>query len=151
VETFTSEIGDPINLKMVYFPIFELVKPPQKTEGPVPEEPTPEEPSKKNLEVRLVKLKAKSLLPRTKEYSKNCPPGPLNGFFGLNTIPQDATTLVITEGELDAMSVHQQTGYPAISLPQRARVLPGRILPYLNQFTKLILWMASDEAGKFNL
>jgi twinkle protein len=28
------------------------------------------------------------------------------GLFGLNTIPEDATELIITEGEYDAMIVH---------------------------------------------
>jgi twinkle protein len=55
---------------------------------------------------------------------------------------------VITEGEFDAMAVSQQTGFPTISLPQGASNLPDSILPFLNQFTKIILWMDNDEAGR---
>jgi twinkle protein len=46
------------------------------------------------------------------------------------------------------MAVYQATGYPAISLPQGANHLPDAIVPYLNQFEKIVLWMDNDEAGK---
>lgn len=46
------------------------------------------------------------------------------------------------------MAVHQQTGYPAISLPQGANSLPDKLIPILNQFEKIVLWMDNDEAGK---
>ena len=48
-----------------------------------------------------------------------CSGGPW-GFFGWHTIPAGSTTIVITEGEFDAMAVHQATGMPAISLPNGA-------------------------------
>jgi len=44
--------------------------------------------------------------------------------FGLNTVPENAKEVVITEGEFDAMIVHQSTGKPAISLPIGAYHLP---------------------------
>lgn len=46
------------------------------------------------------------------------------------------------------MAVNQKTGFPAISLPQGASNLPDSILPYLDRFTKIILWMDNDDAGK---
>ena len=46
------------------------------------------------------------------------------------------------------MSVYQQTGYPAISLPQGANSLPDHLLPYLDQFETIILWVDKDEAGR---
>jgi twinkle protein len=46
------------------------------------------------------------------------------------------------------MAVYQQTGLPAISLPQGATSLPDKLLPILNQFEKIVLWMDNDEAGK---
>ena len=46
------------------------------------------------------------------------------------------------------MAVNQQTGYPAISLPQGANSLPDRLIPMLNQFDKIYLWMDNDDAGK---
>jgi hypothetical protein len=48
------------------------------------------------------------------------------------------------------MSVHQITGIPTLSLPQGANSLPDTILPYLDQFEEIILWMDNDEAGKLN-
>lgn len=62
------------------------------------------------------------------------PAGPARGLFGLNTIKKSDKKVVLTEGELDAMSVHQITGLPALSLPQGANSLPDIILPYLDQF-----------------
>jgi len=44
--------------------------------------------------------------------------------FGLNVIPEDATEIIITEGEYDAMIAYQETGIPAISLPNGANNLP---------------------------
>lgn len=46
------------------------------------------------------------------------------------------------------MSVHQQTGYPAISLPQGANSLPDTLMPYLDRFETIVLWVDKDEAGK---
>lgn len=46
------------------------------------------------------------------------------------------------------MAANQQTGYPAISLPQGANSLPDRLIPMLNQFDKIYLWMDNDDAGK---
>ena len=37
--------------------------------------------------------------------------------FGLPTVNEDEKTLVITEGEFDAMAVHQMTNFPTVSLP----------------------------------
>jgi twinkle protein len=46
------------------------------------------------------------------------------------------------------MAVNQSTGFPAISLPNGAYNLPDKVLTYLNKFTKIILWMDNDEAGR---
>lgn len=70
------------------------------------------------------------------------------GFFGLQTVPEDAKEIVITEGEFDAMSVHQSTGRPAISLPNGASSLPVQLIPLLERFEQIYLWMDEDEPGK---
>ncbi len=62
---------------------------------------------------------------------KQYPSGGERGFFGLNLIKQTDKMIVVTEGEYDAMAVHQLTGYPAISLPQGATNLHDSIIPYL--------------------
>lgn len=46
------------------------------------------------------------------------------------------------------MAVNQETGYPAISLPQGANSLPDHLLPMLDRFEKIYLWMDNDEAGR---
>jgi twinkle protein len=69
------------------------------------------------------------------------------GLFGLNTIPEDATEVIITEGEYDAMIAYQETGIPSVSLPNGANNLPPGCLPWLERFDKVYLWMDNDEAG----
>ena len=48
------------------------------------------------------------------------------------------------------MAVFQQTGIPALSLPQGATNLSEALLPYLKRFQKIILWMDNDDAGILN-
>jgi twinkle protein len=48
------------------------------------------------------------------------------------------------------MAVYQQTGIPALSLPQGATNLSEALLPYLDRFEKIILWMDNDAAGILN-
>jgi hypothetical protein len=55
---------------------------------------------------------------------------------------------VITEGEYDAMAVHQETGLPAISLPNGCRSLPVELLPLLERFEDIYLWMDNDIPGQ---
>ena len=45
------------------------------------------------------------------------------------------------------MAVHQATGMLAISLPNGANSLPISLLPQLEQFKRIYLWMDADEAG----
>ena len=76
------------------------------------------------------------------------PPGGGWGLFGLHTVPPEATEVIITEGEYDAMAVHQATGRPCISLPNGCRSLPPAVLPLLERFSKIILWMDNDAPGQ---
>lgn len=93
----------------------------------------------------LVRLKARSLT--SKKNQRLDPKGPHWGFFGWNTIPDDAKHIVITEGEFDAMAVHQKTGEPTISLPNGASSLPIQLLPLLERFQKIYLWLDNDAPG----
>lgn len=52
------------------------------------------------------------------------------------------------QGEFDAMAVYQATGMPAISLPNGASSLPLGVLPLLERFDKLYLWMDHDGPGQ---
>jgi hypothetical protein len=46
------------------------------------------------------------------------------------------------------MSVWQATGVPAVSLPNGCRSLPVRLLPWLERFDRIVLWMDDDAAGR---
>lgn len=73
--------------------------------------------------------------------------------------------MILTPTEIDAMAVYQETGIPTLALPKGAIELPAdvccllissfcrckitnclysQVMPYLEQFDKLILWFASD-------
>lgn len=72
--------------------------------------------------------------------------------WGWQALPRGTTTLVLTEGELDAMSASQM-GTPALSLPQGAG--EGRKLDWLEEemgrllaFERIVLALDGDEAGQ---
>lgn len=70
------------------------------------------------------------------------------GLFGLNTVPSDAKAIIITEGEFDAMAAYQGTGIPSVSLPNGVHSLPPQILPWLEKYEIIYLWLDNDEAGQ---
>ena len=92
------------------------------------------------------RIKARAL--KEKAWQRLDPPGGGWGLFGFHTVPDDATELVITEGEYDAMAVYQATGRPAVSLPNGCRSLPVEVLPLLERFEKIYLWMDNDGPGQ---
>lgn len=69
-------------------------------------------------------------------------------FFGWQTIPNGAKEVVITEGEIDAMTVWQETGIPAISVPNGASSFPDSLVHALRKVDKVILWYDNDMAGR---
>jgi twinkle protein len=71
--------------------------------------------------------------------------------FGWHLIPKQARSVVICEGEIDAMSLYQY-GVPALSVPfGGGRGEKQRWLTYewdnLNRFDEIFICMDSDEAG----
>lgn len=92
------------------------------------------------------RIKARAIA--NKAWQRLDPPGGGWGLFGMHTVPLEAKELVITEGEFDAMAVYQATGRPAVSLPNGCRSLPHEILPMLERFDKIYLWMDSDAPGQ---
>lgn len=93
-----------------------------------------------------VRLKARAVADKAR--MRLVPRGGGWGLFGLRAVPADATTVVLTEGEFDAMAVTQATGLPAVSAPNGARSLPVDVLPLLERFDRIILWMDADDAGR---
>ncbi|KAF0852663.1 mitochondrial Twinkle helicase [Andalucia godoyi] len=81
------------------------------------------------------------------------PAGANWGLFGWHLIHKmvqngDAVdSVVLTEGEFDAMAVYQSTGIPALSLPNGASSLPEECVDFLSPFSRIILWMDNDQAG----
>ena len=92
------------------------------------------------------RIKARSL--NHKGHQRLDPPGGGWGLFGWHTVPADATSVVVTEGEYDAMAVYQATGRPAVSLPNGCRSLPLGVLPLLERFETIYLWMDNDGPGR---
>lgn len=83
-----------------------------------------------------------------KAWQRLDPPGGGWGLFGLHTVPDECSEVVLTEGEYDAMAVSQATGMPAVSLPNGCRSLPVEVLPLLERFEKIYLWMDNDGPGQ---
>ena len=83
-----------------------------------------------------------------KTHQRLLPAGGNWGFFGYHTIPASATSVILTEGEFDAIAAHQCTGVPAVSLPNGANSLPVELLPFLERFTRIYLWMDDDRVGQ---
>lgn len=94
---------------------------------------------------KVVKVKLRSI--STKRNMRLYPKGGRYGFFGWNTIPKGTESIIITEGEYDAMAVRQATGLPAISLTNGASSLPPELVECLEVFKEIVLWMDWDEPG----
>eukprot|EP00347_Sterkiella_histriomuscorum_P022319 403330901 len=97
----------------------------------------------------LVKMKIRAIGADNKHRMKFMPAGSdLKGLFGLTTIKPEHKAIVITEGEYDAMAVYQETGIPAVSLPNGANHLPVQVLPFFERFERIYLWLDADEVGR---
>lgn len=85
-------------------------------------------------------------------------------FFGWHTVPVlasgalDAESIIITEGEYDCMAVSQALSQlpesdslrnvPAVSLPNGCNSLPTELIPLLERFEKIYLWLDNDKSGQ---
>eukprot|EP00340_Litonotus_pictus_P011223 CAMPEP_0170536638 /NCGR_PEP_ID=MMETSP0209-20121228/102259_1 /TAXON_ID=665100 ORGANISM="Litonotus pictus, Strain P1" /NCGR_SAMPLE_ID=MMETSP0209 /ASSEMBLY_ACC=CAM_ASM_000301 /LENGTH=999 /DNA_ID=CAMNT_0010838021 /DNA_START=326 /DNA_END=3325 /DNA_ORIENTATION=+ len=100
----------------------------------------------------LTKVKLRAIGKELKHFQRIEPTGALlQGLFGvesLDSIPNEDSEIVITEGEYDAMAVYQETGLPTVSLPNGSSNLPNDLLPFFSQFKKIYLWTDADQAGK---
>ena len=108
------------------------------------------------VEIGRVKLRALE----GKGLQRLLPKGGGWGFFGWHTVQPHHKQVLITEGEYDAMAAHQglsslptthhlhPTQLPAISLPNGCNSLPPALLPMLEQFDKVYLWLDNDKPGQ---
>ena len=92
------------------------------------------------------RIKARSLT--DKSNMRLDPTGGGWGLFGWHTVQPTSNSLVLTEGEYDAMAVWQATGFEAVSLPNGCRSFPLALLPMLEKFDKIYLWMDNDAPGR---
>lgn len=97
-------------------------------------------------------INVKYLVPRKAEGEKNrwsqekdCEPC----LFGWQAIQPDDRSVVLTEGEIDALTVYQ-AGFPALSLPSGAKNLEWIATEFerLERFEEIVLCLDQDEAGK---
>ena len=70
------------------------------------------------------------------------------GLFGLNVVTESDKIVCITEGEYDAMAVNQQTGIPAVSLPNGTNSMPLEFVKFFDRFEMIYLWLDADEPGR---
>ncbi len=151
-EDFYDEEGNAHKIKLVYFPLYKI-KQGKQSKAEIIEDATNKLDSNFNFLndwTQIAKVKMRGATKETKKYMRQYPIGSFKGIFGLNLIKDTDKTVVLTEGEFDAMAVYQQTGFPSVSLPQGATNLPDTLLPYFDCFDKIILWMDNDEAGILN-
>lgn len=101
----------------------------------------------------VTKTKIRGLAKRDKHYMRVHPAQALFGVFGMNVVAgvESPESVVITEGEFDAMAAFQATGIPAISLPYGASNLPPEMVAYLKEVKHIYLWMDFDEVGQLNV
>ncbi|XP_032137233.1 twinkle protein, mitochondrial isoform X1 [Sapajus apella] len=79
-------------------------------------------------------------------------PSAYHNLFGLPLISRRDAEVVLTSRELDSLALNQSTGLPTLTLPQGTSCLPPALLPYLEQFRRIIFWLGDDlrswEAAK---
>ncbi|KAG5262717.1 hypothetical protein AALO_G00278090 [Alosa alosa] len=79
-------------------------------------------------------------------------PSSYHNLFGLPLVGRKDSEVVLTGREADSMAVSQATGLPSLALPRGVSCLPPALLPYLEQFRRVTLWLGGDmrswEASK---
>ncbi|XP_036026372.1 twinkle protein, mitochondrial isoform X1 [Onychomys torridus] len=79
-------------------------------------------------------------------------PGAYHNLFGLPLISRRDAEVVLTSRELDSLALSQSMGLPTLSLPRGTVCLPPALLPYLEQFRRIVFWLGDDlrswEAAK---
>ncbi|XP_021564298.1 twinkle protein, mitochondrial, partial [Carlito syrichta] len=79
-------------------------------------------------------------------------PGAYHNLFGLPLIGRRDVEVVLTSRELDSLALSQSTGLPTLALPRGTACLPPALLPYLEQFRRVVFWLGDDlrswEAAK---
>ncbi|XP_065910800.1 twinkle mtDNA helicase-like [Dysidea avara] len=96
----------------------------------------------------IARVKVESTIEQANRKTYFEPRHGLHGLFGWNLIKESDKEVVLTASEFDAMAVHQATEMPALSLPNGCLNLSPELLPQLEQFEKIILWLGNDPQSK---
>ena len=106
-----------------------------------------------DLFIKRVKLRAID----AKGLQRTLPKGGGWGFFGWQTVQEHHKSVIITEGEYDAMAVaeglsrakpeHPLSGVPQSHCPTDVTRSP-ELLPCLEQFDRIYLWLDNDKPGQ---
>ena len=67
-----------------------------------------------------------------------------------HTLVPSSPQIVLTAHAFDAMAVHQSTGLPAVSLPAGHTHLPLELLPLLEPFERVTLWLGGDQSRQMS-
>lgn len=95
----------------------------------------------------LAKMKVRAAGSENKHKQRLLPMGSqVKGLFGVPSV-RSHKSVVITEGEFDAMAVYQATMLPSISLPHGANNLSPDLLPFFDNFETIYLWLDADSVG----
>jgi len=90
---------------------------------------------------------------RTKDKEFRCE-GEVNSLFGMQNFRHKTAKeqrLIITEGEMDAMSVYECLPWPVVSIPNGAAAAKKAIknnYEWINHYDKIVLFFDNDEAGQ---
>ncbi|KAG0163936.1 hypothetical protein DFQ28_011018, partial [Apophysomyces sp. BC1034] len=72
------------------------------------------------------------------------------GLFGYHLAPADSDKIILTRRELDAMAVYQETGVPCVALPTTNYQLQESVLPLLERFSQIYVWLDDDVEGQLS-
>ena len=90
---------------------------------------------------------------RTKNKDFRCE-GEVKSLFGMQCFRHNTAAdqrLIITEGEMDAMSVYEALPWPVVSVPNGASAAKKAIqnnYEWINHYDKIVIFFDNDEAGK---
>ncbi|CAG8555336.1 11307_t:CDS:2 [Ambispora gerdemannii] len=96
--------------------------------------------------VRVVRVKACEI--ESGELVAFDPPTSEAGLFGYHLVQSDTEAIILAGNEFDAMAAYQETKIPATCLPNNTYQLPLEILPLLERFAKIYIWLDDDVAGQ---
>ena len=104
------------------------------------------EPSSALKGVKLLSAQTSATDPGGVEYTETTVPrsGSYHNLFGLPLVGRPDAEVVLTGSELDVLAVSQGAGLTAVALPHGNTRLPPSLLPYLEQFKRVTLWLGGD-------